>query len=69
MFRLISKLTVGEMRQNSRPFDCARDILLFALAAMGLALLAYALLGVAGLGGAFVAVAVRVAYLIRIRRS
>ena len=64
-----SQPTVRTMSRSSRPFDRPRDIVLFVLAALGLVLLAYALLGVAGLGGAFVAVAVRVAYLVRLRRS
>ncbi len=69
MLVLITKPTGRAMSQGSRPFDRVRDVLLFALAALGLVLLAYALLGAPGVGGAFVAVAVRVAYLVRVRRS
>lgn len=52
-----------------RPFENARGILLFTLAALGLVLLAYVLLGTAGVGGALVVVIIRIVYAIRVRRS
>lgn len=57
------------MHQSSRPFESSRGILVSTFAAIVLLLLAYVLLGLPGVGGGLVAITVRVAYVIRIRRS